>query len=95
LGAELVRCALVQIETLALSLACARCGREEVSHLCACIGSPCLRQCVHGAPIGRRRLALGAVGGRERGAALVRAPAAIVNAVAPPACPCDRGWFGC
>jgi hypothetical protein len=20
-------------------------------HLCACIGSPCLRQCVHGAPI--------------------------------------------
>jgi NADPH:quinone reductase-like Zn-dependent oxidoreductase len=24
-----------------------------VSHSCACIGSPCLRQCVHGAPIGR------------------------------------------
>ena len=23
-----------------------------VSHFCACIGSPCLRQCVHGAPIG-------------------------------------------
>eukprot|EP01046_Picozoa_sp_COSAG06_P067823 COSAG06_NODE_17756_length_923_cov_0.759709_1_plen_129_part_10 len=23
-----------------------------VSHLCACIGSPCLRQCVHGASIG-------------------------------------------
>eukprot|EP01047_Picozoa_sp_COSAG01_P125491 COSAG01_NODE_54542_length_331_cov_1.034483_1_plen_53_part_01 len=23
-----------------------------VSHLCACIGSPCLRQYVHGAPIG-------------------------------------------
>ena len=22
-----------------------------VSHFCACIGSPCLRQCVHGAPI--------------------------------------------
>eukprot|EP01047_Picozoa_sp_COSAG01_P048020 COSAG01_NODE_4641_length_4858_cov_6.174827_2_plen_168_part_00 len=26
-----------------------------VSHLCACIGSPCLRQCVHGAPIGGRQ----------------------------------------
>jgi hypothetical protein len=26
----------------------------EVSHFCACIGSPCLRQCVHGAPIGLR-----------------------------------------
>eukprot|EP01047_Picozoa_sp_COSAG01_P068810 COSAG01_NODE_10029_length_2270_cov_30.333487_4_plen_114_part_00 len=24
-----------------------------VSHLCTCIGSPCLRHCVHGAPIGR------------------------------------------
>eukprot|EP01047_Picozoa_sp_COSAG01_P032970 COSAG01_NODE_2405_length_7756_cov_2.156589_2_plen_87_part_00 len=23
-----------------------------VSHLCACIGSPCLRHCVHGASIG-------------------------------------------
>jgi hypothetical protein len=23
-----------------------------VSHFCACIGSPCLRQCVHGASIG-------------------------------------------
>jgi hypothetical protein len=23
----------------------------QVSHLCACIGSPCLRQCVHGASI--------------------------------------------
>jgi hypothetical protein len=23
-----------------------------VSHSCACIGSPCLSQCVHGAPIG-------------------------------------------
>eukprot|EP01047_Picozoa_sp_COSAG01_P090331 COSAG01_NODE_22207_length_867_cov_0.690104_1_plen_166_part_00 len=26
----------------------------KVSHLCACIGSPCLRQCVHGASIGGR-----------------------------------------
>eukprot|EP01049_Picozoa_sp_SAG25_P000889 SAG25_NODE_33_length_20262_cov_33.203293_17_plen_99_part_00 len=25
--------------------------RATGSHLCACIGSPCLRQCVHGAPI--------------------------------------------
>ena len=25
---------------------------HEVSHFCACIVSPCLRQCVHGAPIG-------------------------------------------
>jgi hypothetical protein len=25
---------------------------EQVSHFCACIGSPCLRQCVHGASIG-------------------------------------------
>jgi hypothetical protein len=25
----------------------------RVSHVCACIGSPCLRQCVHGAPIGQ------------------------------------------
>jgi hypothetical protein len=24
---------------------------REVRHLCECIGSPCLRQCVHGAPI--------------------------------------------
>jgi hypothetical protein len=29
-------------------------GRAQAaaSHLCACIGSPCLRQCVHGAPVG-------------------------------------------
>eukprot|EP01047_Picozoa_sp_COSAG01_P046840 COSAG01_NODE_4428_length_5032_cov_11.671666_8_plen_158_part_00 len=27
---------------------------EDVSHLCACIGSLCLRQCVHGASIGPR-----------------------------------------
>jgi hypothetical protein len=27
-------------------------GVDEVSHFCACIESPCLRQCVHGAPIG-------------------------------------------
>eukprot|EP01047_Picozoa_sp_COSAG01_P041677 COSAG01_NODE_3590_length_5899_cov_70.093793_5_plen_133_part_00 len=27
-------------------------GVDVVSHFCACIGSPCLRQCVHGAPIG-------------------------------------------
>eukprot|EP01047_Picozoa_sp_COSAG01_P122629 COSAG01_NODE_51496_length_354_cov_1.007843_1_plen_70_part_10 len=26
---------------------------ETVSHLCTCIGSPCLRHCVHGASIGR------------------------------------------
>jgi hypothetical protein len=26
---------------------------QLVSHFCACIGSPCLRQCVHGAQIGR------------------------------------------
>jgi hypothetical protein len=26
---------------------------KPVSHSCACIGSPCLRQCVHGASIGR------------------------------------------
>jgi hypothetical protein len=25
---------------------------EAVSHFCAWIGPPCLRQCVHGAPIG-------------------------------------------
>ena len=25
-----------------------------VSHWCACIGSPCLRRCVHGASIGAR-----------------------------------------
>jgi hypothetical protein len=24
----------------------------EVSHSCACIGSPCLKHCVHGAAIG-------------------------------------------
>jgi nicotinamide riboside kinase len=29
-------------------------GSSAVRHLCACIGSPCLRQCVHGAPIGGR-----------------------------------------
>jgi hypothetical protein len=28
--------------------------RGAVSHSCACIGSPCLGQCVHGALIGRR-----------------------------------------
>jgi hypothetical protein len=32
-----------------------------VSHLCACIGSPCLRRCVHGAPIG------GGGGGHDEG----------------------------
>eukprot|EP01049_Picozoa_sp_SAG25_P010034 SAG25_NODE_1051_length_4176_cov_7.655139_2_plen_149_part_00 len=32
-------------------------SQSAMSHLCACIGSLCLRQCVHGAPIGRRRLA--------------------------------------
>eukprot|EP01047_Picozoa_sp_COSAG01_P091618 COSAG01_NODE_23182_length_825_cov_1.162534_1_plen_63_part_01 len=26
--------------------------RQEVSEFCARIGSPCLRQCVHGVPIG-------------------------------------------
>eukprot|EP01047_Picozoa_sp_COSAG01_P066873 COSAG01_NODE_9321_length_2484_cov_7.972327_3_plen_101_part_00 len=26
--------------------------RTAVRHSCACIGSPCLRRCVHGAPIG-------------------------------------------
>jgi hypothetical protein len=30
-----------------------------VSHFCACIGSPCLRHCGHGASIGRRRRARG------------------------------------
>jgi hypothetical protein len=30
-------------------------GGARVSHLCVCIGSPCLRQCVHGASIERRR----------------------------------------
>jgi hypothetical protein len=35
-----------------------------VSHSCACIGSPCLRYCVHGASIGRRGGGLtGSVGG--------------------------------
>jgi hypothetical protein len=29
-------------------------GLAAVSHSCACIGSPCLRHCVHGAPIGTR-----------------------------------------
>jgi hypothetical protein len=28
-------------------------GQLEVSHLCTCIGSPCLRHCVHGASIDR------------------------------------------
>jgi hypothetical protein len=35
-----------------------------VSHSCACIGSPCLRRCVHGAPIG------GGGGGGAEGQAL-------------------------
>jgi hypothetical protein len=47
-------------------------AKAAVSHLCACIGSPCLRQCVHGAPIGgggggapaaRVGVAAGAAGG--------------------------------
>jgi hypothetical protein len=29
-------------------------GLQAVSHSCACIGSPCLRHCVHGASIGAR-----------------------------------------
>jgi hypothetical protein len=36
-----------------------------VSHSCACIGSPCLRHCVHGAPIGGG-IAMAAAGGRPR-----------------------------
>jgi hypothetical protein len=35
----------------------------RVSHLCACIGSPCLRQCVHGAPIGLAASGVLAIGG--------------------------------
>jgi hypothetical protein len=38
---------------------------HEVRHSCACIGSPCLRHCVHGASIGGRGV---------RGAALLRLP---------------------
>eukprot|EP01047_Picozoa_sp_COSAG01_P020067 COSAG01_NODE_1134_length_11558_cov_8.381360_11_plen_100_part_00 len=34
------------VKALYLSALC------SVSHFCACIGSPCLRQCVHGASIG-------------------------------------------
>jgi hypothetical protein len=37
-----------------------------VSHSCACIGSPCLRHCVHGDPIGGQ--AAGGGGGTGRGA---------------------------
>eukprot|EP01047_Picozoa_sp_COSAG01_P087906 COSAG01_NODE_20436_length_953_cov_1.412178_1_plen_256_part_00 len=40
-------------------------GLQAVSHSCACIGSPCLRHCVHGASIGAR-----GGGARHRGAAL-------------------------
>jgi hypothetical protein len=44
-----------------------------VSHFCACIGSPCLRQCVHGAPIGGGRGGGGVSGGRGAGAAAAHA----------------------
>jgi hypothetical protein len=33
-----------------------------VSHSCACIGSPCLRHCVHGAPIGGGQAAVASAG---------------------------------
>jgi hypothetical protein len=32
-----------------------RASTSQVSHSCACNGSPCLRHCVHGAPIGGER----------------------------------------
>lgn len=38
--------------SLAMELATKVAEPSWVSHFCACIGSPCLRQCVHGAPIG-------------------------------------------
>jgi hypothetical protein len=60
---------------------------EQVSHLCACIGSPCLRHCGHGASIGGHNghgeaacVAAGATGG-----------AAAAAAVSPPA---DRARDG-
>jgi hypothetical protein len=43
------------LETAAAAAAAAgssAAGSSAVRHLCARIGSPCLRQCVHGAPIG-------------------------------------------
>jgi hypothetical protein len=58
---------------------------DEVSHLCACIGSPCLRQCVHGASIG----VPARCGGGGRGEPVPRRagapqPLVVVVVVAPP-----------
>jgi hypothetical protein len=44
-------------------------GSSAVSHLCARSGSPCLKQCVHGAPIRIRRGACRARGRPMRHAA--------------------------
>jgi hypothetical protein len=44
-----------------------------VSHFCACIGSPCLRRCVHGASIGGGGVARGG-GGPARGGGAAVAP---------------------
>jgi hypothetical protein len=40
---------------LQLSLCGGALAAAAVSHSCACIGSPCLRHCVHGASIGGQR----------------------------------------
>jgi hypothetical protein len=47
------KCPYVQLpESEARKQAAAEAAAAAVSHSCACIGSPCLRHCVHGAPIG-------------------------------------------
>jgi hypothetical protein len=52
-------------EVLAEALGLWGAGGSVVRHSCACIGSPCLRKCVHGASIGSRALGCR----RQRGAA--------------------------
>jgi hypothetical protein len=54
-------------------------ARTQVSRSCACIGSPCLRHCVHGASIG-------ALGG---------SPSAASRAAAPVSAPVGRAFPSC
>eukprot|EP01047_Picozoa_sp_COSAG01_P019008 COSAG01_NODE_1043_length_11954_cov_9.077014_14_plen_261_part_00 len=78
-------------------------AQTPVSHFCACIGSPCLRQCVHGAPIGGA-LRLHAAGARhgahrargdggERDGAAGRAAEARDRGARPGECDGDRVFF--
>jgi hypothetical protein len=47
----LIACPVLPPQCIGAELAAGKEALRAVSHCCACIGSPCLKQCVHGASI--------------------------------------------